>query len=166
MVDEASVIEDLEKEMQALDKENGQLGQLVAEVPQLESQYRKVFELSGAPTMIIDADMPRIMVNREFVKLTGYTQTEIEGRMKWTAFIAEEDIDRMKGYHVGRRDAHPDIPNEYECRVVDRSGRSKDIFVKVGMLDETRQVARRARPRKGPRHAEQCDAFTGKHIVR
>ena len=85
--------------------------------------------------------MTLIMVNREFVKLTGYSREEIEGRMKWTVFIAEDDIDRMKEYHVGRREARPDIPNEYECRVVDRSGRAKDILAKVGMIDKSRSIA-------------------------
>jgi len=141
MVDKVSVIKNLEKEIRALKKENQQLGQRVADAHHLESQYHKAFELSGAPSAIIDEDMTLIMVNREFVKLTGYSQKEIQRRMKWTAFIAEGDIERMKGYHVGRREARPDIPNEYECRVVDRSGHAKDIFVKVGMTDETRSIA-------------------------
>ncbi len=89
----------------------------------------------------LDEDMTLIMVNREFVKLTGYTRTQIEGRMKWTSFIAEDDIHRMKGYHAGRREMRPDIPSEYECRVIDRSGRIRDVFAKVGMLDNTRSIA-------------------------
>jgi PAS domain S-box-containing protein len=136
-----SAIKDPAKNIQALEKENRRLRQLVALTREREDQYRKAFDLSGAPSMIIDADMTLIMANREFVKLTGYTQKEIEGRMKWTAFVAHEDIERMKGYHVGRRRARPDVPNEYECRVVDKSGRIKDIFVKVGMIDQTRSSA-------------------------
>ena len=141
MVDEASVIKDMKKEIQALKKENHALGQRAADAYHLESQYCKAFELSGAPSMIIDADMTLVRVNREFVKLTGFTRKEIEGRMTWPEFVDEKDTDRMKRYHVGRRHARPDIPYEYECRVVDRSGRTKDIFAKVGMLDETLSIA-------------------------
>ena len=142
MVDNAAAVKKaLEKEIQTRNNKYQQCGQHPADTAHLESQYRMAFELSGAPSMIIDADMTMIMVNQEFVKLTGYTRTQIEGRMKWTAFIAEDDIHRMKGYHAGRRKMRPDIPSEYECRVIDSSGRVKDIFAKVGMLDNKRSIA-------------------------
>ncbi|GAB6145983.1 sigma 54-interacting transcriptional regulator [Desulfocicer niacini] len=141
MVDEVAVKKALEKKIQTRNEKNHQCEQRPADGAHLEHQYRMAFELSGAPSMIIDADMTLTMVNQEFVYLTGYTRKQIEGRMKWTAFIAEDDIDRMKRYHAGRREMRPDIPSEYECRVIDRSGHSKDIFAKVSMLDKKRSIA-------------------------
>ena len=44
------------------------------------------------------------MCNKEFEKLSGYTRMELEGKMKWTGFVAKPDeLERMKHYHSLRR---------------------------------------------------------------
>ncbi len=104
-----------------------------------EEKYRSAFLKSGAPSMIIEYDMTISMVNQEFERLTGYSRNEIEQKMKWTAFVSEEDIERMKKYHVERRKSKSNIPNEYECKIVNRYGQVKDILCKVGMIPGNRQ---------------------------
>jgi len=47
-----------------------------------EEKYRSAFMQSGAPAMIIEDDMTISMVNQEFERLTGYSENEIEGKMK------------------------------------------------------------------------------------
>ena len=90
MIEAPASINNLTQQIQALEKENKRLAQRLADAREQEERYRKAFDLSGAPSMIIDADMTLLMANREFVKLTGYSRQEIEGHMKWTAFIAQE----------------------------------------------------------------------------
>lgn len=99
-----------------------------------EDRYRSAFEKSGASSIIIEDDMTISMANPKYEQLTGYTREEIEGRMKWTAFISREDLDRMKGYHVERRKKTAKAPNEYECKLVNRKGKKIDTWVSVGML--------------------------------
>lgn len=113
--------------------------QIEQELRRNEKKYRSAFEQSGAPAMIIEDDMIISMANREFERLTGYTKEEIEGKMKWTAFVVEEDIERMKTYHISRRKPGHHIPTEYECKVINRDGELKDILCKVGMIPGTRR---------------------------
>ena len=109
---------------------------------QSEAWFRVVFDKSGAASIIIEPDMTIAMANEEFEKLTGFRKDEIEGRIKWSAFIAPEDVERMSGYHYQRRQPDGGAPGEYECRIINRAGQARDIFIKVGMLpDGQRSIA-------------------------
>ena len=99
-----------------------------------EARYRSAFEKSGASSIIIEDDMTISMANPKYEQLTGYSREEIEGRMKWTAFVSEEDLERMKGYHVERRKQTGKAPSEYECKLINRKGERIDTWVSVGML--------------------------------
>jgi PAS domain S-box-containing protein len=99
-------------------------------------KYRRVFDKSGAASIIIDRDMTITMANEEFEKLTGYGRAEIENRMKWSTFIAPDDLEKMIRYHRQRRLPGGKAPEEYECRIIRRSGEIRHIFIKVGMLPD------------------------------
>ena len=101
--------------------------------------YRSVFEKSGAASIIIEPDMTIVMSNEEFEKLTGYAKHEIEGRMKWSEVVAPEDLEMMSRYHYHRRVPGGQAPAEYECRIINRAGEIRDIFIKVAMLPGGRQ---------------------------
>ena len=76
------------------------------------SDYRTVFEKSGAASIIIEPDMTISMSNAEFEKLSGYSKDEIENRVKWSFFVAPEDKERMLGYHYARRKPDGEAPAE------------------------------------------------------
>jgi PAS domain S-box-containing protein len=98
--------------------------------------YRSAFEKSGAASIIVAPDMTMIMSNEEFEKLTGYAKHEIEGRMKWSEIVAPEDVGMMSRYHYARRTPGANPPAEYYCRIVTRSGETRHIHMKVGMLPD------------------------------
>jgi len=104
-----------------------------------EMQYRSVFENTGAATLIIEKDMTISVANAECEKLTGYRKEDVEGKMKWTRFIAPEDLEKMKGFHVERRGDGTSTPSEYEFKLVDRVGNRKDVFIRVDMIPGTRR---------------------------
>ena len=104
-----------------------------------ETRYRSVFENTGTATIIIEDDMSISMVNAQFVKISDYSREEIEGHMKWTDFVVGEDVERMKTYHVRRRNDIHSAPNEYECRVKSRSGEIKEMYVRIDMIPGTRK---------------------------
>ena len=106
------------------------------ELVQAEKKYRRIFNHSGSPSIIVDHDFTISMANPKFEDLTGYKRTAIEGRMQWIDFIADSDKERVKHYHFARRNGRHQVPAEYECQIVDRHGTVKDIFIKVGMLPE------------------------------
>lgn len=99
-----------------------------------EKMYRSVFENTGTGTIIIDHDMTILYANDKFLDMTGYKREETENKMKWSDFVVQEDNDRMRRYHSGRREKESCVPTEYECRIKDRSGRVKFIYMKVGMI--------------------------------
>ena len=99
-----------------------------------EEKYRGIFENTGTATLIIEEDTIISMVNTQFEKLSGYSKDEIENRIKWTDFVIPEDLEKMKKYHIARRKAGENPPIEYEFRFIDRKGKIKNIFLKVGII--------------------------------
>ena len=105
-----------------------------------ELMYRTIFETTPGATMIVEEDTTISMVNREFVKQTGYEAGEIEGKKSWTEFILEEDLERVMGYHRLRRLDPDAAPRNYEFRYTDRKGRIRDVCATVAMMPGTKKT--------------------------
>ncbi|MDQ7788056.1 MAG: PAS domain S-box protein [Thermodesulfovibrionales bacterium] len=106
---------------------------------QSETLYRAIFENTGTATIIFDETMTVMLINREGENLSGYSKGEIEGKKKWTEFIAQEDLERMRKYHA-LRGKDPDlIPAQYEFHFIDRAGTVKNIFVTVAIISGTKK---------------------------
>jgi PAS domain S-box-containing protein len=101
-----------------------------------EEKYRSVFENSGSPSVIIDQDLTISMANLKFEQLTGYSRQDIENKMKFSEFIADDDLDKMKRYHFELQNNDSRARTEYECRIVDRGGTKKNIAIKLGILPD------------------------------
>lgn len=99
-----------------------------------EITYRTIFETTASATMIIEEDATLSLVNTEFENLTGYAKEQIEGKIKWTDFIVEEDLVMMKEYHQLRRINPKAPPRNYECRAIGKGGHIRNIFVTVAMM--------------------------------
>ena len=106
---------------------------------ELEEKYHIVFENTGTATMIIKEDRTISIINTQCEKLSGYSKKEIENKMKWTDFVIPEDLKRMKKYHITRKKAGEKPPTEYEFRMTDKKGNVKDIFLKIGMIPDTKK---------------------------
>jgi PAS domain S-box-containing protein len=116
--------------------------------------YRSIFENIAIPTIIIEDDMTISMANKEAEKLSGYSKEETEGKMKWTEFVTENELERMKEYHR-LRSIEPDVaPSSYESQFIDKNGKIKDIFIVIDML-----------PHNGKRVASLLDISERKQTV-
>ena len=105
-----------------------------------ENEYRTIFETTGAATIIIEEDTTISLANKEFSKLSGYTQEELEGKRSWTDFVAhKEDLDRMKAYHNARRIYSDAAPRNYEFKFIDKKGAVKDILTTVAVIPGTKR---------------------------
>lgn len=111
----------------------------ISERKQSEERYRSVFENTGTATVILEEDMTISAANAQFEKLSGFSKEEVEGKMLWTEFAAEQDLDRMKDYHMRRREDGGKVPTEYEFHFVDTHGEAKDIFLRIGMIPGTKK---------------------------
>ena len=131
-------IADLQRQVGELQRSARDREAAEAALKKSEERYRSVFENTGTATIIIEDDMTISMVNAKFENLTGYSKAEIEGRMKWTDFVVADDLERMKAYHVKRREDNRAAPTEYECRVFNRFGEVKDMFLRIDMIADSR----------------------------
>jgi len=104
-----------------------------------EEKYHTVFENAGTAIMVIEEDETISMVNTQYEKLSGYSKKEIENKMKWADLIVPEDLERVKRYHITRRKARGKAPSEYEFRMIDKKGNIKNIFLKTGMMSNSKR---------------------------
>ena len=102
-----------------------------------EDRYRSVFENTGTATVIIEDDMTISVANAEYENLTGFSNKEVENKKKWTEFVVEEDVKKMKENHVERRRNDGNVPTGYEFRILDRQGNVKNVYLKIGIIPGT-----------------------------
>jgi PAS domain S-box-containing protein len=114
--------------------------QIEEELRKSEEKYRSVFESSGVPSVIVDDDMTISMANLKFEQLIGYSRQEIENKMKFSAFIADEDLDKMKSYHLELKKNDGQVRTEYECKIVDRHTTTKNLAIKLGILPDMNRL--------------------------
>lgn len=102
-----------------------------------EKRYRSVFDNTGTGMALVEKDMRLSMVNAGFERMTGFPAEEIEGKMKFTRFIAREDQGRLIAYHQNRRKDDIQVPSDFECSIIHRDGKTKKVAVKVGIIPDT-----------------------------
>ncbi len=111
-----------------------------AALRQSEATYRALFENSGTALMFIEEDMTISMVNKEFEKLSGTSKREVEGRKKWTEFVAKrDDLQRMLQYHRLRRIDPGAAPQTYEFRFAGAGGALADVVISIVMMPGMKQ---------------------------
>jgi PAS domain S-box-containing protein len=71
--------------------------------------------------------------------MTGYSKHELEGKMKWSHFVVEEDLDKMKHYYKMRRLTPGSAPGSYEFRFTNRKGEVRDLFMNVAVIPGTKE---------------------------
>jgi PAS domain S-box-containing protein len=108
------------------------------EMKKSEESYRAIFENTGNASIIFGEDTIILLANSRFVELSGYTKELVEGKMSWTSFIAPEDLERLRDYHVRRREGSGDIPDSYEFSAVTRGGERKEVFMSIALIPGTK----------------------------
>jgi PAS domain S-box-containing protein len=102
-----------------------------------EQHYRTVFESTATANIIVAEDMTILLANSNFEKLVGYSKEEMEGKMKWTSFTSQDDLEKMMRYHRLRREKPGSAPDSYEFRSVSRDGREHNLYMSVAMIPGT-----------------------------
>ena len=102
-----------------------------------ENKYRTIFETTGSSTIIVDGNGTISLVNRTFEERSGYSKFEVEGRKKWTEFVVEDDIERLKEYRRLRKIDPDAVPKSYECRFREKGGDVRHMITAVDMIPGT-----------------------------
>jgi PAS domain S-box-containing protein len=103
-----------------------------------ESKYRTIFENTGTATVLIEEDTSLALVNTEFVRLTGFSQNEVEGK-SWLEFVSEDDRERMMKYHLLRTMGGKSAPKNYEFHFLRKDGAIGDAYLTIESISGTSQ---------------------------
>jgi PAS domain S-box-containing protein len=104
-----------------------------------EELYRIIFENTGTATVIFEEDATITLANAKFAELAGYTIDEIENKKKWTEFVIEEDLELMKTRHRLHRIDPSAAPKSCEFCFIDRYGETRNIFLNIDIISDTKQ---------------------------
>ncbi|MFH0758606.1 MAG: PAS domain S-box protein [Bacteroidota bacterium] len=112
---------------------------LQQQLKESEERYRSFFENSATANIIFEADRTISLTNSKFAKLVGYPKEEIENKMKWTKFVAPEDLERLHHWHELRLKDPALVPDEYEFRLVDHDNNIKYTNLFADVISGTEQ---------------------------
>ena len=102
-----------------------------------ESQCRSILENTASGIAIIEEDETLSFINPEFEKIIGYVREEVEGRKKWTDFVAPPDLERMQKYEDERRAGVEIVPAHYEFRFIRFDGEVRNGFLTLIPIPDT-----------------------------
>ena len=132
---------ELEEKVKELDSEIDKKTKAELALRSSEHKYKAIFENSGTALIIIEEDATISMANKKFELLAGCPREEVEGKIKWGRFVAnEDDLNKMTEYHHLRRQEPSLVPLSYEFQFVDMKGIIKDAWVMVSMMPGTMQT--------------------------
>jgi PAS domain S-box-containing protein len=110
-----------------------------ATIRESEIRYRTVFESTGTAMVIIEEDTGIGFANKEFFRLTGYSEEDIEKSRSWTEFIFKDDLEKMIEQHRLRREKPEKSLRQYEFRLITKSGDIRTILLTIDMLPGTKR---------------------------
>lgn len=103
-----------------------------------EKDYRIIFESTGTAMLFLEEDKTISLINGECEKISGYKKDEIEGKKKWTEFIAPEDRAALEINHEGRRKSQI-APMNFEFRLIDKFQQYHNAFMTITMIPGTKK---------------------------
>ena len=104
-----------------------------------EERYRTIFESTATANIIVAEDTTILLANSNFERMTGYSRSELEGKMSWTSLVVDEDLERAKMNHRMRREKPGSAANSYELRCVNRQGQIRDLYMSVAVIPDTQE---------------------------
>lgn len=102
-----------------------------------EDRYKAIFENTATASVMLSIDTTILLANSEFERLSGYSKEEVEGKISWTSFVVEEDLERMIEYNKTRRTNPDSAPWKYEFRFRNREGKTLNVVNSISMVPGT-----------------------------
>ncbi|MGA2913750.1 MAG: PAS domain-containing sensor histidine kinase [Methanoregula sp.] len=105
-----------------------------------EKKYRTIFENASIPTIIIEKDAKISLANNKFLQLIGFSQKDIEGKKKWTEFIAPEMVDKLTKFLADCRAMTEQAPRQYFVSLVDRKKQNRYVSLNAAVIPRTQRL--------------------------
>ena len=103
-----------------------------------EKDYKIIFETTGTAILFIEEDKTISLINGECEKITGYTRDEIEGKKKWTEFVAP-DGRWIPDYNYDLMRRSSDAPMSFEFKLRDKFQKYHNSFITITMIPGTKK---------------------------
>lgn len=102
-----------------------------------EIRYRTIFENTGTATIIAEEDHRIALANREFERLTGIDRSELEGQRRWTDFLGNDDLARVRN-QINQKKMR--FPLTCELRITDLHGNVRDTMTTIAAIPNTKRA--------------------------
>lgn len=103
-------------------------------------RFREILDNTGSATTIIEEDDTISYVNPEFERVIGYVREEVEGKKKWTDFVAPDDVPRMQEYRKSRETDPESVPPGYEFRFIRWDGEVRTGFLTITRIPDSKKI--------------------------
>ena len=110
--------EDTDQILKHLESVTKRMSKLEKELNSRKTVLETILDLIDNLVVIIDKDEIIQFVNMQFEKIVGFSASELIGEVNWFRFVAEEDVERVKGYFFDRTKGSGDPPSTYSLRVI------------------------------------------------
>jgi len=100
-------------------------------------QFRIIIETTASGIAILEEDATISYINPEFEKIIGYVKEEVEGKKKWTDFVAPPDFERMKNFEYQRRADMVVVSSNNEFRFIRFDGEVRNGFCSITPIPDT-----------------------------
>jgi len=102
----------------------------IKDLQESKERFKALFDNNAAAMALINEDTTIAMVNKEYCKVSGYTEEEVEG-ISWTTQVIPEDLERLKEYNRNRINDPNNTPINYEFSFYCKDGSIKLILSSV-----------------------------------
>jgi len=136
----------LEKELQALKKENERLREVEQQfnaftelVSKNQVEFKTIFDKNSSAIAILEPDTIITMVNEEYCKMTGYSREEEIGTT-WLRHIVPCDQERLREYNSHRFTDPENAPDKYEFSFINKKGEIVNAMMSVAPVPGMRKI--------------------------
>ncbi len=99
--------------------------------------YKALFNNSSSAMCIIEKNNILSLVNNEFLKFTGLSKKEIEGKKSWTEFIVKEDLIKIKTKYIQNLRRDLKSTSNFEFRALNANKDPKVVFLSMSLIPGT-----------------------------
>ena len=104
-----------------------------------EKKYRTLFENASVPTIIIEKNTKISLANDRFRQLVGFSKKEIEGKKKWTEFVAADMVDPFTQFLAECRGRADRTSRQFFLSLLDRENQNRYVSVHVAVIPRTQR---------------------------
>ncbi|MCD4848799.1 MAG: PAS domain S-box protein [Candidatus Aegiribacteria sp.] len=129
--------EDNDQILKHLESVTARMSKLEEELNSRKKVLETILDLIDSLIVIIDEDGIIQFVNMQFEKIVGFSTNELVGKVNWSRFVAEEDIERARGYFLNRATGSGDSPSTYSLHVILPGKESRLMQANVAFIPGT-----------------------------